>query len=111
MACDDNCDTKTEITEEQQVVAPMQSVSVSELENVTATSDGADNDDEHVTHDQALGILEQEPVEEQHISINPEGGINVVNDDMQHANIDEEINVSSGQNKETRRRRATVGKV
>ena len=79
LACVDNCDMKTDITEEQQVVAPMESVSISELENVTGTSDGADND-EHVTHDQALGILEQEPVEEQHTSIDAEGGINAVND-------------------------------
>ena len=39
------------------------------------------------------------------------GGINVVNDNMQHANVDEETNVSFGQNKETCRRKATVGKV
>ena len=45
-----------------------------ELENVTCTDDGADNDDEHVTHDQALGILEQEPVQEQQISTDGEGG-------------------------------------
>ena len=54
--------------QKQQVIAPMESVSISELENVTCTDDGADNDDEHVTHDQALGILEQEPVQEQHIN-------------------------------------------
>ena len=53
-----NSDTKTDIVVEQQVVVPMESVSISELENVTCTDDGADNDDEHVTHDQALGILE-----------------------------------------------------
>ena len=96
---------------EQQVVAPMESVSISELENVTCTDDGPDNDDEHVTHDQALGILEQEPVQEQQISTDGEGGINVVNDDMQHANVDQEINVSSGGNKQTHRRKANVGKV
>ena len=62
-----NSDTKTDIVVEQQVVAPMESVSISELENVTCTDDGADNDDEHVTHDQALGILEQEPVQKQQI--------------------------------------------
>ena len=39
------------------------------------------------------------------------GGINVVNDDMQHANVNQEINVSSGGNKQTRRRKANVGKV
>ena len=77
-----NSDTKTDIAAEQQVVAPMESVSISQLENVTCTDDGADNDDEHVTHDQALGILEQEPVQEQQISTNGEGGINVVNDDI-----------------------------
>ena len=109
LVCISNCDTKTDIAEEQQVVAPMESVSISELENVTGTIDGANNDDEHVTHDQALGILEQKPVEEQQISIDAEGGINV-NNDLQHANVDEEINVSSGQNKETCRR-STVGKV
>ena len=81
------------------------------MKNVTGTSDGGDNDDEHVTHEQALGILEQEPVEEQQIPIDAEGGINVVNDDMQHANVDEETNVSFGRNKETHRRKATVGKV
>ena len=59
-----NSDTKTDIMVEQQVVAPMESVSISELENVTCTDDGAYNDDEHVTHDQALGILEEEPVQE-----------------------------------------------
>ena len=53
-----NNDTKTDTMAEQQVVAPMESVSISELENVTCTDDGADNDDKHVTHDQALGILE-----------------------------------------------------
>ena len=106
-----NSDTKTDIAEEQQVVAPMELVSISELENVTGTSDGGDNDDEQVTHDQVLGILEQEPVQEQQISIDAEGGINVVNDDVQHANVDEEINVSAGQNKETLRRKANVGKV
>ena len=94
-----NSDTKTDIPAEQQVVAPMESVSISELENVTCTDDGADNDDEHVTHDQALGILEQKPVQEQQISTDGEGGINVVNNDMQHANVDQEINVSSGGNK------------
>ena len=52
----------------------MESVSISELENVTCTDDGADNDDEHVTIDQALGILEQEPVQEQQISTDGEGG-------------------------------------
>ena len=105
-----NSDTKTDITEEQ-VSALMKLVSISELENVTGTSDGGDNDDEQVTHDQALGILEWEPVQEQQISINDEGGINVVNDDIQHANVDEEINVSSGWNKETCRRKANVSKV
>ena len=43
--------------------------------------------------------------------IDAEGGINVVNDDMQHANVDEETNVSIGWNKETCRRKSTVGKV
>ena len=62
-----NNDTKTDIMAEQQVVAPIESVSISELENVTCTDDGADND-EHVTHDQALGILEEEPVQEQDIN-------------------------------------------
>ena len=38
-------------------------------------------------------------------------GINVVNDEMQHANFDEEINVSSGWNKETHKRKANVCKV
>ena len=52
----------------------MELVSISELENVTSTSDGRDNDNEQVTHDQALGILEQEPVQEQQILINDEGG-------------------------------------
>ena len=106
-----NSDTKTDIVVEQQVVAPMESVSINELENVTCTDDGADNDDEHVTHDQALGILEEEPVQEQQISTNGEGGINVFNDDMQHANVDQEINVSSDGNKQTCRRKANVGKV
>ena len=46
-----NSDTKTDIVAEQQVVAPMESVSIGELEHVTCTDDGADNDDEHVTHD------------------------------------------------------------
>ena len=110
-ACVDNPDTKTDIAEKQQVIAPTEPVSISELENVTCTSDGGDNDEEHVTHEQALGILKQEPVEEQQILINAEGGINVVNDDMQHANVDEETNVSIGQNKETHRRKSTVGKV
>ena len=96
---------------EQQVVAPMESVFISELENVTCTDDGVDNDDKHVTHDQALGILEQEPVQELQISTNGEGGINVANDDMQHANVNQEINVSSGGNKQTCRRKANVGKV
>ena len=99
-----NSDTKTDIVAEQQVAAPMESVSISELENVTCTDDGADND-------QALGILEQEPVQEQQISTGSEGGINVVNDDMQHANVNQEINVSSGGNKQTHRRKANVGKV
>ena len=94
-----NSDTKTDIMAEQQVFAQMKSVSISELENVTGTDDGGDNDDEHVTHNQALGILEQEPVQEQQISTNGQGGINVVNDDMQHANVNQEINVSSGGNK------------
>ena len=76
-----------------------------------ALLDGRDNDDEYVTHEQALGILEQEPVEEQQMQINAEGGINVVNDDMQHANVDEETNVSIGWNKEMRKRKSTVGKV
>ena len=89
----------------------MESVSTSELENVIGTGDGGGNDDEHVTHDQAFGILEQEPVQEQQISTDAKGGINVVNDNMQHANVDQEINVSSGQNKETCRRKANVGKV
>ena len=107
-----NSDTKTDIMMEQQVVAPMESVSISELENVTCTDDGADNnDDEHVTHDQALGILEEEPVQEQQISTDGERGINVVNDDMQHANVNQEINVSSGGIKQTCRRKANVGKV
>ena len=70
-----------------------------------------DNDNEHVTHDQVLGILEQEPVQEQQISIDAEGGINVINDDKQHANVDQEITVSSGQNKEKCKRKANVGKV
>ena len=108
--CVDNPDTKTDIAEKQQAIAPTESVSISELENVACTSDGGDNDDEHVTHEQALGILEQEPVEEQKIPNNAEGGINVVNDNMQHANVDEETNVSIGQNKETHRRKSTVGK-
>ena len=95
---------------EQQVVAPIESVSNSELENVTCTGDGADND-EHVTHDQALSILEEEPGQEQQISTDSEGGINVVNDDMQHGNIDQEITVLSGGNKEICRRKADVGKV
>ena len=68
-----NNDTKTDIMAEQQVVTPMELVSISELENVICTDDGADNDDEHVTHDQALGILEEEPVQEQQISTNGEG--------------------------------------
>ena len=106
-----NSDTKTDIAKEQQVSAPMELVSISELENATGTSDGGDNDDEQVTHDQVLGILEWEPVQEQQISINAEGAISVVNDDMQHANVDEEINVSYGWNKETCRRKANVGKV
>ena len=80
------------------------------MQNVTCTSDGGDNDDEHVTHEQALGILEQEPVEEQQMPIDAEGGINVVSDDMQHANVDEETSVSIGRNKETCRRKSTVGK-
>ena len=105
-----NSDTKTDIVAEQQVVAPIQSVSTSELENVTCIDDGADNDGEHVTHDQALGILEQEPVQEQQISTGGEGGINVVNDVMQHANVNQEINVSSSGNKQTCRRKANVGK-
>ena len=109
--CVDNPDTKNDIAEKQQVIAPTEPVSISELENVTCTSDGGDNDDEHVTHEQALGMLEQEPVEEQQNPINAERGINVVNDDMQHANVDEETNVSIGQNKETQRRKSTVGKV
>ena len=96
--CVDNRDTKTDIAEKQQAIAPTEPVSISELENVTCTSDGGDNDDGHVTHEQALGILGQEPVEEQKIPTNAEGGINVVNDDMQHANVDEETNVSIGQN-------------
>ena len=106
-----NSDTKTDIVAEQQVVAPMESVSISELENVTCTDDGADNDDKHVTPDQALGILKQEPVQEQQVSTNGEGGINVVSDDMQQANVNQEINVSSGGNKQTHRRKANVGKV
>ena len=110
-ACVDNPDTKTDIAEKQQVIALTGPVSISELENVTCTSDGGDNDDEHITHEQALGILEQELVEEQQMPIDAEGGINVVNDDMQHANVDEEINVSIGQNKEICRRKSTVGKV
>ena len=65
---------KTDIAEKQQAIAPTESVSISELENVTGTSDGGDNDDEHVTHEQTLGILEQEPVEEQQITIYAEGG-------------------------------------
>ena len=96
---------------EKQVVAPIESVSISELENVTCTDDGADNDDKYVSHDQALCMLEQKPVQEQQISTNGEGGINVVNDDMQHANVNQEINVSSGWNKQTHRRKANVGKV
>ena len=95
----------------EQVVAPMQSVSISELEHVTCADDGADNDDEHVTHDQALDVLEQEPVQEQQILTNGEGGISVVNDDMQHANANQEINVSSHGNKQTCRRKANGGKV
>ena len=87
-ACVGNPDTKTDIAEKQQAIAPTESVSISELENVTCTSDGGDNGDEHVTHEQPLGILEQEPVEEQQIPIDAEGGINVVNDEMQHANVD-----------------------
>ena len=110
-ACVDNPDTKTDIAEKQQVIAPTEPISISELENVTCNSDGGDNDDEHVTHEQTLGILEQEPVEEQQIPIDAEGGINVVNDNMQHANVDQETNVSIGQNKETHRRKSTVGKV
>ena len=106
-----NSDTKTDIMVEQQVVAPMESVSISELEIVTCTDDGADNDDKHVTHDKALGIPEQEPVQEQQISTSGEGGIHVVNDDMQHANVNQEINVSSGGNKQTHRSKANVGKV
>ena len=106
-----NNDIKIDIMAEQQVVASMESVSISELENVTCTDDGADNDDEHVTHDQALGILEEGPGQEQQISTDGEGEINVVNDDMQHANVDQEINVSSGGNKEICRRKANVGKV
>ena len=47
--CADNPDTKTGIAEKQQVIAPTEPVSISELENVTCTSDGGDNDDEHVT--------------------------------------------------------------
>ena len=35
-----NSDTKTDITAEQQVVSPMKSVSISELENVTGTGGG-----------------------------------------------------------------------
>ena len=81
------------------------------MENIRGISDGGDNDDEHVTHEQVLGILKQEPVEEQQISINAEGGINVVKDDMQHVNVDEETNVSFVRNKETHRRKATVSKV
>ena len=96
-----NSDTKTDV----------ESVSISELENVTCTEDGADKDDEHVTHDQALGILELEPVQEQQISTDGEGGINDVDDDMQHANVDQEVNVSSGGNKQTSRRKANVGNV
>ena len=57
--CVDNSDTKTDIAEKQKAIAPTESVSISELENVTGTRGGGDNDDEH-----ALGILEQEPVEE-----------------------------------------------
>ena len=106
-----NSDTKTDIAVEHQVVVPMESVSISELESVTCTDDGADNDDDHVTHDQALGILEQEPVQEEQISTDGEGGINVVNDDVQHANVNQEINVSSGGNKQTCRGKANVGKV
>ena len=109
--CVDNPDTKTDIAEKQQVISPTEPVSICELENVTCTSDGGDNVDEHVIHEQALGILEQEPVEEQQMPINAEEGINVVNDDMQYANVDEETNVSIGQNKETYRRKSTVDKV
>ena len=53
--CVDNYDTKTDIAEKKQAIVPTESVSISELENVTGTRDGGDNDDEH-----ALGILEQE---------------------------------------------------
>ena len=118
-----NSDIKSDITGEEQVVAPMGSVSINELQNVTGCDDDGDNNDEHVTHDQAIDILEQEPVPEQQISTNAEGdkhvtheqaidtlewkpvpkqqistnaegGIDVVNDNMEHANVDQEMNVS-----------------
>ena len=109
-ACVDNPDTKSDIAEKQ-VIAATEPIFISELENVTCASDGGDNDDEHVTHEQALGILEQEPVEEQQMPINAEVGINVLNDDMQHGNVDEEKNVSIGWSKETCMRKSTVGNV
>ena len=118
----------------------MGSVSINELQNVTGHDDDGDNNDEHVTHDQTIDILEQEPVPEQQISTNAEGdkhvthdqaidilewepvpeqqistnaegGLDVVNDNMEHANVDQEMNVSCSENTETHRRKANVGKV
>ena len=89
----------------------MGSVSINELQNVTGHDDDGDNNDEHVIDDQATDILEWEPVPEQQISTNAEGGIDVVNDNMEHANVDQEMNVSCSENTETHRRRANVGKV
>ena len=137
---DPNSDIKNNITGEEQVVASMVSVSINELQNVTGHDDDGDNDDEQVTHDQAIDILEWgpvpeqqistnaegdenvthdqvidilewEPVPKQQISTNTEGQIDVLNDNMEHANIDQEMNVSCSENTETYRSRANVGKV
>ena len=88
----------------------MGSVSINELQSVTGHDDDGDNDDEHVTHDQAIDILEREPVPKQQILTNAEGGIDVLNDNMEHANVDQEMNASCSENTETHRR-ANVGKV
>ena len=58
-----------------------------------------------------LVYLNRNQFQKQQISNNAEGGINVVNDHMQHANVNQEINVSSAGNRETCRRKANVGKV
>ena len=124
---------KKDITGEERVVAPMGSVSNNELQNVTGHDDDGDNDDEHVTHDQAIDmlewelvpeqqistntegdehvthdqaidILEWEPVPKQQISTNAEGGIDVVNDNMEHSNVDQEMNISCSENTNTQKK-------